>query len=223
MLRVLLDFYSLYCKLLYPLYRQVSVDSLKFVINTPDVMPPLTSSEKLLFGDVRGKRILDIGTGCGLIALIGKRLGASYVLGVDINPAAIRDADANLERNFPNTGGVEFRLGDLYGCLTGKFDIIVSNPPYFTNLPVAPADYKYCGGDMLARILSQGRHHLNPSGEIRILHRANFKQHMAALAERYSYRLELIEYVPEKRKMLIRFLLGHTIRTRLRIYTFRGY
>lgn len=136
--RLWLSFYGFYCRLLFPFYHRIKVGSLDLIVSTSDIMAPLSSSENLLYGDIHGKTILDIGTGCGIIALTTKKRGASYVLGVDINESAIASAETNLRNNFSDTQGIEFQQGDLYQSVTCKFDIIVSNPPYFKDLPNSP-------------------------------------------------------------------------------------
>lgn len=72
-------------------------------------------------------KVLDLCTGSGAIALvINKKSGAS-VTATDISEAALEVAKENFKQ-FDAT--VETRLIDLYGDLSEKFDIIVSNPPY---------------------------------------------------------------------------------------------
>lgn len=75
-------------------------------------------------------RIADVGTGTGaiLLALLSERPGAMGV-GVDVSEAAVRQARLNAERfNFSNRA--LFIQGDYARPLSGKFDVIVSNPPY---------------------------------------------------------------------------------------------
>lgn len=72
-------------------------------------------------------RVLDLCTGSGAIALvINKKSGAS-VTATDISEAALEVAKENFKQF---DAAVETRLIDLYGDLSEKFDIIVSNPPY---------------------------------------------------------------------------------------------
>jgi methylase of polypeptide subunit release factors len=219
--RVWLNLYAIYCRLLYPFYKRLTIDSLDLIIISQDIMPPLSSSENLLFGDIRGKTILDVGTGCGIIALVAKKLGAGYVLGVDISEEAISNAETNLKNNFLDSRGIEFRVGDLYQNVTRHFDIIVSAPPYFKDLPRVPRDYKYCGGDILNRILRDGKHYLSANGEIRVLHPVSSKRYIMALAETYGYTLTSVDHVHKKDNRWLRILLGQTVRPRLGIFIFK--
>jgi protein-L-isoaspartate O-methyltransferase len=71
---------------------------------------------------------LDIGVGCGVQSLLAAR-HSDRVVGVDVNPRAIRFAEFNLALN--RVGNVELRLGDGFQAVVGEvFDLIVSNPPY---------------------------------------------------------------------------------------------
>ena len=72
-------------------------------------------------------KVLDLCTGSGAIArVINKKSGAS-VTATDISEAALEVAKENFKQF---DAAVETRLIDLYGDLSEKFDIIVSNPPY---------------------------------------------------------------------------------------------
>ncbi len=76
------------------------------------------------------KRTLDIGTGCGLLALISADT-AQEVIATDINPFAVKCAKKNAELN-----GLDHKISVLAGNLfdpikTGKrFDLVTFNPPY---------------------------------------------------------------------------------------------
>lgn len=76
--------------------------------------------------------ILELGTGCGLIALECARQGAQ-VLCTDINPFAVQLTRRNITHNRHLLSGiVEIRQGDLFSVLKKNelFDIILFNPPY---------------------------------------------------------------------------------------------
>lgn len=98
------------------------------------VLIPRPETEELVYRIAeiakRGARILDIGTGSGAIAVsLAKLVNESEVVAVDISPEALVIAQRNAERNGVK---VEFVEADALGDLShlGKFDIIVSNPPY---------------------------------------------------------------------------------------------
>lgn len=220
--RLLLRAYYLYCWLWYPLYKRIKVDSFHILINDTSIVPPLVSSEKLLRGNVKGKRILDVGTGCGIIALSAKKGGAAYVLGVDINDVAVSNAKANLRNNFSDSLSIEFKQGDLYERVCGTFDIIVSNPPYLNIIPSCKNDYKFCGGDMLERMLGGGKEHLAPEGEIRILYPSSEMPGLERLASKYDYIMERLDHTPNKSTLFLRLLLRLTINPKLSVYVFRA-
>ncbi|KIP48912.1 SAM-dependent methyltransferase [Haemophilus influenzae] len=81
-------------------------------------------------------RILDLGTGTGAIALAlaselapicQKRHIPLEIIGVDLMPDVVALARSNAERNQLN---VQFLQSSWFDNITGKFDLIVSNPPY---------------------------------------------------------------------------------------------
>lgn len=86
------------------------------------------------------RRILDIGTGTGLIALMLAQRSDASVVGVDIDEAAVEQARENIERSeWKNRIVVEHKdVLDLSGEKYGLFDVIVSNPPYFTEAVYCP-------------------------------------------------------------------------------------
>ena len=71
-------------------------------------------------------RILDVGTGSGILSVGGVLLGAPSALGVDIDPVAVKVADENAEINGV-TDKTEFVCGDLTDKVHGKFEIVTAN------------------------------------------------------------------------------------------------
>ena len=85
-----------------------------------------------------GERVLDIGTGSGILAIAALKLGASVAEGVDIDPVAVRTAGENAALN-----GVADKLtvlvGDLSDKASGKYDIVTANIVANAILSLAPA------------------------------------------------------------------------------------
>ena len=73
--------------------------------------------------EMAGRRVLDMGCGTAVLAILAKKRGAAYVEGIDVDEWAWRNAQENMEAN-----GVEvtLRLGDA-SSLQGSFDIIIAN------------------------------------------------------------------------------------------------
>lgn len=90
--------------------------------------------------DVMGgeKRILDIGCGTGLLALMmAQRNLTAHIDAVEIEPLAAAEAELNC-RNSPWTERLvvhEISVQAYAAQCTEKYDLIVSNPPYFINSP----------------------------------------------------------------------------------------
>ena len=73
---------------------------------------------------------LDIGTGSGAIAISLKKELDSDVTGVDISDDALGLSNENAKLNNVD---VKFIKSDIYSDVSGKFDIIISNPPYIAS------------------------------------------------------------------------------------------
>jgi ribosomal protein L11 methyltransferase len=76
-----------------------------------------------------GMRVLDLGTGSGILSIAAAKLGAREVFGLDIDSEAVQAAHANLLRNGLN-GSVRMQTGDvewLRSNRVGSFDLIVAN------------------------------------------------------------------------------------------------
>jgi ribosomal protein L3 glutamine methyltransferase len=121
-------------------------------------------------------RILEIGTGSGCMAVaLALAFPVSEVVATDISADALTVAERNVQRH-----GVADRVrlvqADVYNGVEGRFDLIVSNPPYVPEQEVAtfPPEYGYeprlalvsgtDGMETPARILHHALRFLTPAG-----------------------------------------------------------
>jgi ribosomal protein L3 glutamine methyltransferase len=125
----------------------------------------------------RVRRVLDIGTGNGCIAIASaKWLPRARIDAVDISPQALTLAAENVRRHRLKTR-VRLIESDYFSALKGeRYDIIVSNPPYVgaRELRSLPAEYRHeprmalasgrDGMDAVRAILAGAGRHLNPGG-----------------------------------------------------------
>jgi release factor glutamine methyltransferase len=92
------------------------------------------------------KKVIEVGSGSGLISLFCAKQGAD-VCACDINPAAVENTKANAasnRRNFP------VYLSNLFNEVPQTtFDYILVNPPYYKKKPVSIEDHAwYCGENL---------------------------------------------------------------------------
>jgi SAM-dependent methyltransferase len=120
------------------------------------------------------RRTLDLGTGCGVLALLASR-HSEHVSATDKNPRAVAFAQFNTALN--GITNVECLTGDLFEPVTGRrFDLVISNPPYV----IAPtvrylfSDSGARGDDFCRRIVRLGASFLEDGGYCQVM--ANWSQ-----------------------------------------------
>ncbi len=95
--------------------------------------------------DLRGKKLLEIGAGSGILSVLAAKKGA-IVTATDINPAAAADITDNAARNGLEIKVVESDL--LLNVPERDFDIIIITPPYYPEEAKTYADMAwFCGRD----------------------------------------------------------------------------
>lgn len=150
---------------------------------TVDVLDPRPETEVLVALALREgfARVLDLGTGSGaiLLSLLAERPGTTG-LGSDLSAAALAVARGNAAA-LGLAGRAAFHQADWFAGLDGRFDLIVSNPPYVAEAEMAglapevrdwePHLALTPGGDGLDayRAIAAGvRGHLTPGGRLMV-------------------------------------------------------
>ncbi|ADL59284.1 methyltransferase [Methanothermobacter sp. THM-2] len=120
-----------------------------------------------------GERVLEIGTGTGLVAI--KASEKADVTATDINPAAVECARKNAVLN---GSGLRVLQGDLFDPVRGeKFDVILFNTPYLPvgeeDITEGSIDLAWNGGPdgrrVIDRFLDDVAEHLKPGGRIQLV------------------------------------------------------
>ena len=123
----------------------------------------------------KGARVLDLCTGSGCIIISLTELGEEITgTGSDLSEEALRVAEENARRL---GNGAEFVQSDLFECIEGSYDMIVSNPPYIPSdviptlmkevclhEPHMALDGKEDGLFFYREIISRAADYLNPDG-----------------------------------------------------------
>jgi release factor glutamine methyltransferase len=123
--------------------------------------------------DLAGKRVADVGTGSGILALAAARAGAASVVALDINPNAAKAAAENAHAN-----GLSKPImvvgSNLLSALTPRplFDVILTSPPSFAGEPRDVADRAWHAGPNyrdIAMLFNQARKRLAFGGCMYVL------------------------------------------------------
>ncbi|MBR1627416.1 MAG: methyltransferase [Bacteroidales bacterium] len=87
------------------------------------------------------KSVLDIGTGCGIIALcMAQTFDKAKITAIDIDEKSIKEAEYNFTNNafFDRMDALCMSVQDFADKTCLKFDLIISNPPFFTSSLQSP-------------------------------------------------------------------------------------
>lgn len=122
----------------------------------------------------RKLRILDVGCGTGVLALMmAQRFEHSMITGVEIDPAACEEACANFNNSYwkhrLNARCCDFK-DFVSDSETGCFDLIICNPPFFTNGALSPDESRrvarHEGALSLERLIAASASLLSDNGRL---------------------------------------------------------
>jgi len=175
-----------------------------FVVNNATHVPR-PETELLIYKVVnffKNKRIniLDIGTGSGCILLaILKELNLSRGIGIDISAKAIQTAKVN-SKNLNLHNHSKFKIFDLNKYNIGRYDLIVSNPPYIPskdikNLskdiinhePIIALDGGLDGLDLIKKVIYKSSNLLKRNGLLAIEIGFNQYKRVSSILRYYGF------------------------------------
>ncbi|PID58908.1 protein-(glutamine-N5) methyltransferase, release factor-specific [candidate division KSB3 bacterium] len=198
--------------------------SLTFEV-TPAVLVPRPETEHLVEAALTcavseaQPKILDIGTGCGVIAICLKHeLPGAEVFAGDISEDALNVAMQNAERLLNDGNSISFRQGDLFTPFSGmRFDLLISNPPYISTRQYEALERKIrdyepaCalhageeGLDIYRRLIANAADYLKPEGCVLLEIGQGQKDAVVELfdAERFSIRKIINDYAGIERVII---------------------
>jgi methylase of polypeptide subunit release factors len=134
----------------------------------PEIMTSLYLAKWLFFnnGIYARKRVLDLGSGTGIVGVIAGLYGAKQVVCSDIDPVAVKNSKRNIQK-FKLDKRTVVVQGDLFENVTSKFDVMIFNHPFFGNTNTDYADLMMINkGELLKRFLIEAKQYLSPGGVI---------------------------------------------------------
>lgn len=183
--------------------------SLEFRVNNHTLIPrPETETLVDEVIENHPATLLDVGTGCGAIAVSVKfHIPGCLVTATDIDPKALRVASRNA-KNILGRNSIRFIKSDYFDTLTGlRFDIVASNPPYVKTddlsglqreirfEPARALDGGRDGLDAYRVLLAESAAHLNASGLLIVEISPELKKGLTDLAARHGW--EIKKVVPD--------------------------
>ena len=164
-----------------------------------DVLIPRPETECLVecikLSNNKFKKILDMGTGSGCIAIeLSKIFPKANVYGSDLSDSALLLARKN---NLQTTNKVNFFKSDWFENIEGRFDLLVSNPPYIEKTKPKNRDLKFepevalfseeKGLRDIRIIIMNGREYLTKNGWLFIEHGYNQSDAVASTFKKSGY------------------------------------
>ena len=111
-------------------------------------------------------RAIDVGTGCGVLALMLAKAGFHRVLATDTNPNAVESVQRELQQLHP-TPSIDVTHTDLLGSGTKQVDLVVFNPPWIPGEAKELLDQAlYFEDNLIERFFEQAAERITPDGRI---------------------------------------------------------
>ncbi|MBF0107053.1 MAG: methyltransferase domain-containing protein [Deltaproteobacteria bacterium] len=169
----------------------------------PGVYKPLENEHTAVQFCKKEDRVLDLGCGSGITTAFAAKV-AKEVVAVDISERAIKNARENCA--VLNCKNVEFKKSDMFSNVDGKFNVILSNPPYLSTDLKGDDRQFVTSVKYLPTLFSKVSEHLEDNGTLLVQFPGWFKSKLVKLAN--SHGLEVVSIKPMPAKSLYLSLLS---------------
>lgn len=168
----------------------------------PNVFPPGRDTRLLItnFGELTGATVLDMGAGCGVLAMMALHCGAKFAVAADISADAIQNVRLNREQH--NLQRVlEVRQSDGFAGFTPseRFDLIIANLPGRRATAADAVQAAQWDTDFKTHrnFFRDAAKHLNPEGRI-LMAKANYPElnEVISLGEKSGFRVAVLATDP---------------------------
>lgn len=136
------------------------------------------------------KKILEVGSGCGVISLIlAQRFPEAYIKGIDIDTASVEEARENFNRSAwkERLDCFEEKFPDSFLTSDEKYDLIISNPPYFRAGVLQPSTTRerarHQDSLSMFSLLIHGKRLLNEKGAIAMIFPTEFMEEVLEISK----------------------------------------
>ncbi len=190
----IMTFWYWYVRKLNARWPYRTIEGKHFVVY-PGVYKPLENEHACAQYCDKGDVVLDLGCGCGVGAIFCADK-AEKIVATDISAAAVRNTQENC--NSHGVKNVEIRQSDMFSNITGKFDLVIANPPYIAADFEGEEQQFATSVRYLPIFFAEVHKHLNPNARIVVQFPLWHKKRLVALAAAHGFVLKSTKALPLK-------------------------
>ncbi|KAJ2340927.1 hypothetical protein IWW50_006594, partial [Coemansia erecta] len=167
------------------------------------------------YGDIEGKAVVDLGCGCGMLSIAAAMMGASSVVGIDVDSDALEIAQENID-DFEVQDAVELIQASLcmdtasgsppeldqqlVSRMKAKFDTAILNPPFGTK-----------PGNKGIDVLFLQAACAMATGAVYSLHKTSTREYLVKKAESWGFQCEVLAELKFDVPMMYKFHKKKTV------------